>query len=61
MLRLADDAQAAGASALLLLPVSCQALHDDEVYGLFETVARHASVPLCVYDNPDTTHFRVME
>lgn len=57
VLRLADDAQAAGAGALLLPPVSYQALHDDEVYGLFEMVARHASVPLCVYDNPGTTHF----
>ena len=56
VLRLADDAQAANAGALLL-PVSYQALRDDEVYGLFETVARHASVPLCVYDNPGTTHF----
>ena len=26
-------------------------------YGLFETVAHHASVPLCVYDNPGTTDF----
>ncbi|MGX0000661.1 dihydrodipicolinate synthase/N-acetylneuraminate lyase [Pantoea piersonii] len=57
VLRLADDAQALGASALLLPPVSYQALHDDKVYGLFETVARHVSVPLCVYDNPGTTHF----
>lgn len=57
VLRLADDAQAAGAGALLLPPVSYQALNDDEVYGLFETVARHVSVPLCVYDNPGTTHF----
>lgn len=31
VLRLADDAQTAGASALLLPPVSYQALHDDEV------------------------------
>ena len=57
VLRLADDAQTAGASALLLPPVSYQALHDDEVYGLCETVDRHVSVPLCVYDNPGTTHF----
>lgn len=57
VLRLADDAQAAGAGALLLPPVSYQALNDAEVYRLFETVARHVSVPLCVYDNPGTTHF----
>jgi len=57
VLRLADDAQAAGASALLLPPVAYQALHEDEVYGLFEMVARHVTVPLCVYDNPGKTHF----
>lgn len=57
VLRLADDAQQAGASALLLPPVSYQALNDDEVFGLFETISRHVSVPLCIYDNPGTTHF----
>ena len=24
---------------------------------LFETVTRHVSVPVCIYDNPGTTHF----
>jgi len=57
VLRLTDDAQSAGASALLLPPIAYQSLHDEEVYGLFETVSRHVSVPLCVYDNPGTTHF----
>lgn len=57
VLRLAEDAQAAGADALLLPAVSYQTLTDDEVFGLFETVTRHASVPVCVYDNPGTTHF----
>jgi len=57
VLRLAEDAQAAGADALLLPAVSYQPLTDDEVFGLFETVTRHASVPVCVYDNPGTTHF----
>lgn len=56
VLHLVDDAQRAGASALLLPPVSYQKLNDDEVFGLFETVSRHASVPICVYDNPSTTH-----
>jgi 4-hydroxy-tetrahydrodipicolinate synthase len=36
--RLADDAQEAGASAVLLAPVTYQALGDDEVVGLFEDV-----------------------
>lgn len=57
VLALAEDAQKAGASAVLLAPVSYQKLSADEVFGLYETVARSLSVPLCVYDNPGTTHF----
>jgi 4-hydroxy-tetrahydrodipicolinate synthase len=53
----AEDAQAAGASAVLLAPMSYQPLTRDEVYGLYEEVAKHLSVPMCVYDNPRTTHF----
>ena len=55
--RLADDAQDAGASAVLLAPVAYQALDADEVFGLFEDVTAGLSVPLVVYDNPRTTHF----
>ena len=54
--RLAEDAQEAGASAVLLAPVSYQALTDDDVFGLFEDVTAGLSVPLVVYDNPGTTH-----
>mgnify|MGYP000847654792 CR=1 FL=1 len=57
VLHLADDAQAAGADALLLPAVSYQSLLDEEVFSLFETVTRHVSVPVCIYDNPGTTHF----
>lgn len=57
ILQLADDAQAAGASALLLPAVSYQSLRDEEVFSLFETVTRHVSIPVCIYDNPGTTHF----
>ncbi|MEC5344915.1 dihydrodipicolinate synthase family protein [Brenneria populi] len=57
VLALAEDAQKAGAGAVLLAPVSYQKLSSDEVFGLYETVARTLSVPLCVYDNPGTTHF----
>jgi 4-hydroxy-tetrahydrodipicolinate synthase len=53
----AHDAQAAGAAAVLLAPVSYQALTEDEVFGLYEDVTAELSVPLCVYDNPGTTHF----
>jgi len=57
VLALADDAQQAGVSGVLLAPVSYQKLSADEVFGLFEAVSRTLSVPLCVYDNPGTTHF----
>ena len=57
VLLLAEDAQRAGAAAVLLAPVSYQRLSDDEVFGLYEAVTQNLSVPLCVYDNPGTTHF----
>ncbi|GHB14091.1 dihydrodipicolinate synthase family protein [Modicisalibacter luteus] len=57
VLALAEDAQKAGASAVLLAPMSYQKLSTDEVFDLYETVNRSLSVPLCVYDNPGTTHF----
>lgn len=56
MLALAADGQAAGADAVLLAPVSYQALTDDDVAGLYEDVTAELSVPLVVYDNPGTTH-----
>ena len=57
ILRLADDAQAAGVSGVLLAPVSYQRLTEDEAFNLYETVTRQISVPLCIYDNPATTGF----
>lgn len=57
ILHLADDAQTAGANALLLPAVSYQSLRDEEAFSLFETVTRYVSVPVCIYDNPGTTHF----
>ena len=57
VLLLADDAQKAGANGLLLAPVSYQKLTDDEVFSHYEVVCKNISVPLCVYDNPGTTHF----
>ncbi|MCT2293507.1 dihydrodipicolinate synthase family protein [Janibacter hoylei] len=56
VLRHAEDAQAAGASGLLLAPVTYQALTDDEVFQLFADVDAAVSVPVVVYDNPGTTH-----
>lgn len=57
VLWLAEDAQKAGVSAVLLAPVSYHALTEDEVFGLYAAVTRELSVPLCVYDNPRATHF----
>ena len=56
--RLAQDARAAGAAAGLLAPVSYTPLTDDEVFEHFATVARESGLPICIYDNPSTTHFR---
>lgn len=57
VLERAEDAQKAGANGLLLAPVSYQKLTADEVFGLYEAVSKSTSVPVCVYDNPGTTHF----
>lgn len=54
---LARDAKAAGAGAGLLAPVSYTPLTDDEVFTHFQTVAGESELPLCIYNNPATTHF----
>ena len=55
--RLGLDAREAGADALLLAPVSYTPLTEDEVFTHFATVAERVGLPLCIYDNPSTTHF----
>jgi 4-hydroxy-tetrahydrodipicolinate synthase len=57
-IRLAREARAAGADAGLLAPVSYTPLTDHEVVRHFEAVAREGGLPLVIYDNPTTTHFR---
>ncbi|WP_034240744.1 dihydrodipicolinate synthase family protein, partial [Saccharomonospora iraqiensis] len=57
VLALAEDAQHAGASGVLLAPVSYQALTEEEAFGLYADVTAELSVPLVVYDNPGTTGF----
>ncbi len=54
---LARDAQAAGAAGLLLAPVSYTPLTDEEVFQHFTAVAAASDLPLCIYNNPSTTHF----
>lgn len=53
----AENAEQAGASALLLAPMTYQHLTDDDVFALFRTVTVNSSLPVIVYDNPSTTHF----
>ncbi|CAA9276955.1 MAG: Dihydrodipicolinate synthase family [uncultured Arthrobacter sp.] len=57
VLRNADLAIQAGASALLLAPMTYQPLTEDEVFGLYRAVTGHSPLPVIVYDNPGTTHF----
>lgn len=52
------DAEAAGAAGVLLPPLSYQPLDEDDVFGLYRTVTDQSSLPVIVYDNPATTHFR---
>ncbi|OWV74150.1 dihydrodipicolinate synthase family protein [Rhizobium sp. N122] len=54
---LARDAEMAGADALLLAPVSYTPLTQEEAYQHFLAVTKAAALPLCIYNNPGTTHF----
>lgn len=51
------NAEKAGASGLLLAPMTYQPLTDDDVFELFRTITANTSLPVIVYDNPGTTHF----
>ena len=53
---LTRDAMEAGANMGLLAPVSYLPLLDEEVFQHFRTVAE-IGLPLCIYNNPGTTHF----
>ncbi|OUM42716.1 dihydrodipicolinate synthase family protein [Arthrobacter sedimenti] len=53
----AANAEQAGATGLLLAPMTYQPLTEDDVFELFRTVTAHSSLPVIVYDNPGTTHF----
>ncbi|UVF20461.1 dihydrodipicolinate synthase family protein [Microvirga terrae] len=55
---LAQDARDIGAAAGLLSAASYTPLTDDEVFEHFSTVARESSLPVVIYDNPGTTHFK---
>ncbi|MUK01034.1 dihydrodipicolinate synthase family protein [Vibrio cholerae] len=53
----AVDAQAAGASGLVLSPVSYVPLTDDEVIAQVQAVCAETDLPICLYNNPGTTQF----
>lgn len=55
---LARHAAGAGAAGLLLAPVSYTPLTEDEVFAHVEAVAGETDLPLCIYNNPTTTHFQ---
>lgn len=54
---LASAAERAGASGLLLAPMSYAKLTDREVADHFAAVAASTDLPLCIYNNPGTTNF----
>ena len=54
---LARDAEAEGADGLLMAPVSYTPLTQDEAFEHYVAVAATTRVPLCIYNNPSTTHF----
>jgi 4-hydroxy-tetrahydrodipicolinate synthase len=58
---LARDAQEAGADGLLLAPMSYTPLTEEEVFRHFQAVAEVTELPLCIYNNPGTTHFTFSE
>lgn len=58
---LAQDAERSGADALLLAPMSYTPLTAEEVAVHYQAVASSTGLPLCVYNNPSTTHFSFPE
>ncbi|NHO32746.1 dihydrodipicolinate synthase family protein [Acetobacter fallax] len=54
---LAREAERAGADALLLAPVSYTPLTGHEAFTHYRTIAASTGLPLCIYNNPSTTHF----
>ncbi len=55
----ASHADAAGVHALLLAPVSYLPLSDRDFSGLVNALASQSSLPICLYNNPGTTHFTI--
>jgi len=56
-IELAGDAERAGASGLLLAPMSYIPLTTNEAAAHYRAVAGATALPLCIYNNPGTTNF----
>ena len=56
-IELARDAERAGASGLLVAPMSYTPLTDGEAAAHYRAVAGATGLPLCIYNNPGTTNF----
>ncbi|AIY00591.1 hypothetical protein ART_0992 [Arthrobacter sp. PAMC 25486] len=59
VVRLAEDAERAGAAGLVLAPFSYLPLSDREVRVLFMAVAEATALPICFYNKPAQTQFDV--
>ena len=57
VLAAARDADRAGASGLILSPVSYVPLTEEEVAAQTRAVADETGLPICLYNNPGTTQF----
>lgn len=55
--QLATDAERQGVDGLLMAPISYVPLTDAEVALHYRSVAEATALPLCIYNNPGTTHF----
>lgn len=53
--RKAKFAEAAGADAVMVLPVSYWKLSDDEIFRHYATISQAVGVPIMVYNNPATS------
>lgn len=54
---LARHAGEVGADALLVAPISYTPLTEDEVFAHYAAITAASDLPVCIYNNPTTTHF----
>lgn len=61
VMRHGQAAERAGAAAALLAPASYLPLTDADFAGLVADVSSACGLPLCLYNNPGTTHFTMRD